>query len=254
MKMFVCIFFLLVGCAPVWGQANSLADSPEEGCRLKLEKIIAEIDARRKKYEFNAQEYTQGFFCSECGRTKSEIEERAHINFNQHILDGAAKNRHALIATQKMYDDLYTEYLDDFKKIKKVYDNKYYDCGGDGATVPLRIITNDQLTLYLKKINGYVNVYKTELDVLRIEYNFYYSWTLTINIRWWEVHQSESISITQTRYNSHAGISSNAIERTENLFNNYLQQLADKQRAVFPGTGTQPSWPHREVSVLSSVK
>lgn len=250
MKIVWSIVIFLAGCLQALAQTTVLADNPDDGCKIKFEKIKVKIDDRRRKYEFNVQEYKDGLFCSECRRTKSEIEERVNISFAQHIKDGAAHNRHA-IATRQMYDDLYTEYMTDFNRFKEEYDDKYNDCGGDAAQIPLQTITNQQLQLYTSKLSGDTSFYNSEVEVFRIDYNFYYAWAIRISIVKWQIISGfETIQVAKKSYRRGMNSTSNSITQAGNMLNNYLNTLADKQQAGFLNIGLQsPVWPLKGVLV-----
>ncbi len=229
MKTILGILFFLVSNLSAWAQTTVLADNSDDGCRIKFEKIKAKIDARRKKYEFNVQEYREGLFCSECRRTKSEIEERAHLNFYEHIKEGADRNRHTLIATQAIYDHLFTEYLSDYNNLKEEYDNQYADCGGDGNSAMLPTVTGQQLQIYTTQLNGNVNTYNTGADLVRTDY-FYYSWIMKITITRWQITHIETARISSNTYQANSYNTGNAITKAGNLLNDYLLRLAEKQR------------------------
>lgn len=242
MKVIVVIIVFLAGCIPAAAQTiTSLADNPDDGCRIKLEKIRSEIEARHKKYEFNAREYSEGLFCSECGRTKSEIEERAHISFEQHIRDGVTHNRRALIATQKMYDDLYVEYLADFNELKKEYDNKYYDCGGDNASTVLPTITDEQFRLFKVELGGVEgSVYGTQLWPVRTQGSYYDAWLILriTTITWRTTTNGFTRIITSGYQQSRNERSENAIFKAGDILNEYLKKSGIGQPVVLPGTET----------------
>lgn len=240
MKTILGIIFFLANY-PALAQTTVLADVADDGCKIKVERIKVKIEDRRKKYEFNVQEYRKGLFCSECGRTKSEIEERAHLNFNEHIKEGAAHNRHTLIATQEIYDHLYVEYFTDFNNLKEEYDNEYADCGGDLSSANLQIITDQQLQFYTKKLNGDASLYNAEFGLLRIDYYFYYAWTIRINIIKWQTIRIHTIQFTKNSCRAGGTDTGNAISQAGNMLNDYLKTLADKQRTFFPGADPQPS-------------
>lgn len=250
MKIVWSIVILLAGCLQALAQTTVLADNTDDGCKIKFERIKVKIDDRRRKYEFNVQEYKDGLFCNECGRTKSEIEERVNISFAQHIKDGAAHNRHA-IATRQMYNDLYTEYMTDFNRFKDEYDDKYNDCGGDASQIPLQTITSQQLQLYTRKLGGDTSFYNSEVEGFRIDYNFYYAWAIRISIiKWQTISGFETIQVAKKSYRTGIDNTSNSIIEAGNILNNYLNTLADKKQAVFWGIGLQPpSWPLKGVLV-----
>jgi hypothetical protein len=236
MKVIIGIVFIISGYLQVSAQTVTvLADNLGDGCRIKLEKIISGIEARRKKYEFNVQEYRDGLFCSECGRTKSEIEERVRISFSQHIQDGAAHNRRALVASRELYNNLFTEYLTDFNRLKTEYDEQYNDCGGDGASSPLQIITNQQLQFYKTKLSGYIDVDGFAGSEPGKEYDFYYAWMLKIRITSWRTFRFRAVEIEKVNTQ---GVD-NAIERAGSLFNNYVQSLTEKHPLVFRSVNVQ---------------
>ncbi|WP_184546009.1 hypothetical protein [Mucilaginibacter sp. FT3.2] len=244
MKTIMSIVFFLAGYFPVWAQITVLTDNADDGCKIKFEKIKLKIEARRKKYEFNVQEYKDGLFCSECGRTKSEIEERAHLNFEQHIRDGAAHNRHALVATRELYDNLYSEYLIDFNDLKKEYDDKYNDCGGDGSSSMLQAISDQQFQLYTIKLGEDTWPYNQLFGMQRIEYNFYYAWVMRISIIRWQTVGFK------TTYKVRSDNASDAISQAGNMLNNCIQTLVDKQHAIFLEAGTRFSLAPGEVFTI----
>ncbi len=201
-----------------------LADNPDDGCRIKLQKLKTNIDVRRKKYEFNVQEYKEGLFCSECGRTKSEIEDRVRISFNQHIKDGAAHHRLALVASRELYNTLYTEYLTDFNQLKSLYDEQYNNCGGDGASAALQTISDGQWQLYKTKLSAYLDVDSVDWSKTREKYDFYYAWTLKIKITTWRTYRFSALEFEKNNVNVRRNETGNAIEQAGNMFNNFLQQ------------------------------
>ncbi|WP_439699097.1 hypothetical protein ACFGVS_14035 [Mucilaginibacter sp. AW1-7] len=246
MKTILGIIIFLVSYRYVSAQTSVLADNPDDGCKIKFEKIKSKIDARRKRYEFNVQEYKDGLFCSECGRTKSEIEERAHLSFSQHIRDGATHNRRALVATKQLYHDLYNDYLIDFNDLKKEYEDKYNDCGGDNSSLVLQTITDQQFQLYTLELGGDTNQYNTQWELLRINYTFYYSWFMRISITRWQSTRVQTIWLTDNHYQADGR--ENAIIKAGNLLNNYLQTLTGQtlkreQSSAFIGLDSQPTWP-----------
>ncbi|WDF79272.1 hypothetical protein PQ469_04560 [Mucilaginibacter sp. KACC 22773] len=236
MKTILGIIIILASYRPVPAQTSVLADNADDGCKIKFEKIKSKIDARRKKYEFNVQEYKDGLFCSECGRTKSEIEERAHLSFSQHIRDGATHNRRALIATHELYHDLYIEYIIDFNDLKKEYDDKYNDCGGDNSSLALQTIPDQQFQLYTLELSGDI-IRHDQLELTWTDYNFYYAWVMQISIMRWETVTIKTTSFAGSNYKVKYNNGGNAISQAGNILNNYMQTLADKQRAIFLGPG-----------------
>jgi hypothetical protein len=241
MKTILGIIIFLVSYRSASAQTSVLADNADDGCKVKFEKIKSKIDARRKKYEFNVQEYKDGMFCSECGRTKSEIEERAHLSFSQHIRDGATRNRRALIATHELYHDLYIEYIIDFNDLKKEYEDKYNDCGGDNSSLALQTITDQQFQLYTVELNGDTNQYNTQWELLRINYSFYYSWFMSISITRWQNTRVQVIRLTDNRYQTDGR--ENAVIKAGNMLHNYMQTLAGNKSDFFMETDAQPTWP-----------
>jgi len=241
MKTILGIIIFLVSYRSASAQTSVLADNADDGCKIKFEKIKSKIDARRKKYEFNVQEYKDGLFCSECSRTKSEIEERAHLSFSQHIRDGATRNRRALIATHELYHDLYIEYIIDFNDLKKEYDDKYNDCGGDNSSLALQTITDKQFQLYTLELSGDVNRYNAQPELIRIDYNFYYAWFMRISITRWQSVSIKTIRFTGDHYQTREA--ENAVAKAGDLLKNYLQTLAEKQSPLFIGMDSQPVWP-----------
>jgi hypothetical protein len=254
MKTILGIIIFLASYCSASAQTSVLADNADDGCKIKFEKIKSKIDARRKKYEFNVQEYKDGLFCSECGRTKSEIEERAHLSFSQHIRDGATHNRRALIATKQLYHDLYNDYLIDFNDLKKEYDDKYNDCGGDNSSLALQTITDQQFQLYALELNGNIVQYNTQSELMWIDYNFYYAWVMRIDIIRW---QTVTIRTTSFAWNNHklkSGNAGDAISQAGNMLNNYIQTLVDKQRAIFLGQGAGFSLTQGNVFAIKQEK
>ncbi|QEC75701.1 hypothetical protein [Mucilaginibacter ginsenosidivorax] len=241
MKTILGIIIFLASYRSVSAQTSVLADNADDGCKIKFEKIKSKIEARRKKYEFNVQEYKDGLFCSECGRTKSEIEERAHLSFSQHIRDGATRNRRALIASHELYHDLYIEYIIDFNDLKKEYDDKYNDCGGDNSLLALQTITDKQFQLYTLELNGDTNQYNKQWELLQINYSVYYSWFMSINITRWQSARGQTIRLTDNRYRTRDP--ENSIIKAGNLLNSYLQTLAEGQSSAFMGLDLKPTWP-----------
>jgi hypothetical protein len=230
MKTILGIVFFLASYLPVFAQVTVLADNPDDGCRIKFEKIKLKIADRRKKYEFNVHEYRIGLFCSECRRTKSEIEERAHLNFEEHIKQGAAHNRRALVASPEIYDRLYTEYLTDFNHLKEEYDDQYNDCGGDGSSVILQTLTIQQLQAYTGKLNGYTDTGYTYWDVTTIStsYDFYYAWIMRVSIIKWQTIRITERSYSSTKFNN----TGNVISRAGNEIKDYVQKLTGKTGGI----------------------
>lgn len=241
MRMILSIIILLVNCRAISAQTTVLADHNDEGCKIKFEKVKSKIEALRKKYEFNVQEYKDGLFCSECGRTKSEIEERAHLNFEQHIRDGATRNRHALVASRQLYDNLYGEYLIDFNDLKKEYDDRYNDCGGDNSSAVLQTITDQQFELYKTELETATQTYNTQPMMLSVDYYFYYAWVIRISIARWQTVKIETTLFEKHSY-SKSGNTGNSISQAGKLFDNYTRTLADKQRIIFLNSRASPLW------------
>jgi hypothetical protein len=235
MKTILGIIFFLASYLPVFAQVTVLADNPDDGCRIKFEKIKQKIADRRKKYEFNVHEYRIGLFCSECWRTKSEIEGRARLNFEEHIKQGATHNRRALVAAPEIYDRLYTEYLTDFNHLKEEYDDQYNDCGGDGSSVILQTITDQQLQDYTGKLNGYVSTSNAYWDVTTVftAYDFYYAWIMRNSIVKWQTIRITESSYYSTRFNN----TGNAISGAGNEIKSYIQRLSTITAGGFPKPG-----------------
>ncbi|GAA3992414.1 hypothetical protein [Mucilaginibacter dorajii] len=236
MKIIAGIVIFMFACFRLSAQTVTvLADNPDDGCRIKLEKIRSGMEARRKKYEFNVQEYREGLFCSECGRTKSEIEERARMSFSQHIQDGSAHNRRALVASRELYNKLYTEYITDFNRLKAGYDEQYNDCGGDAASLALQIITDQQLLLYKTELGGYIDMDRFTWREPGKEYDFYYAWMLKIRVTTWRTFSFRAVG--DEKINTR-GVD-NDIERAGSLLNNYVQSLTEKHPMVFRSGNAQ---------------
>jgi hypothetical protein len=236
MKVIAGIIFFMLGYFRVSAQrVTVLADNPDDGCRIKLEKIRSGMEARRKKYEFNVQEYREGLFCSECGRTKSEIEDRTRISFSQHIQDGSAHNRRAIVASRELYNNLYTEYLTDFNRLKAGYDEQYNDCGGDAASSVLQIITDQQLQFYKTELGGYLDFDGFKWNEPGKEYDFYYAWMLSIRIITWQTFGFKVVAFEK----ANAREVDNAIERAGSLFKNYRQSLIEKHQLIFGNVNVQ---------------
>ena len=254
MKTILGIIIFLASYCSASAQTSVLADNADDGCKIKFEKIKSKIDARRKKYEFNVQEYKEGLFCSECGRTKSEIEERAHLSFSQHIRDGATHNRRALIATKQLYHDLYNDYLIDFNDLKKEYDDKYNDCGGDNSSVVLQTITDQQFQVYTLELSEDVIQYNTQSELIWIGYNFYYAWFMQINIIRWQTVTIKTTSFAGSSYKFKPSNAGDAISQAGNMLNNYIQTQVDKQRAIFLGQGSRFSLTQGNVFAIKQEK
>ena len=102
----------------------------------RAEEYSQKIDQRNADYERQKQELKAGLFCSDCKRTKTEIE-RAGTNFGQHIADGARGGRHVVPATQEDFDKAHAAYLRDYENLKRNVEQSqqsYNKCVDDANT------------------------------------------------------------------------------------------------------------------------
>src|SRR5579872_3766755 len=96
-------------------------------CQARSNNLNHLLDSLTENYKIDSKEYQQGLFCSDCKRSKRELESQG-INFYEHIQEGAAGGRHIVPATKEQMDKLYNDYYNNWQNAKKDFDNNRASC------------------------------------------------------------------------------------------------------------------------------
>lgn len=100
----------------------------QQDCQKQLSEISGKISARNREYEQEKKEYLAGEFCSDCKRTKSQIEKALRVSFGQHIQEGARSGRRIISATQEQMDQLHQRYMNDYNNLSSQFENTKKRC------------------------------------------------------------------------------------------------------------------------------
>lgn len=91
----------------------------------EADKINDEIRAHNAEYERIKSDLENGLFCSECKRSKTEIENQEPVSFEQHVVDVKGQVLHA---TKEMLDKAYAKYMDKYNRLKGRFDSAKTRC------------------------------------------------------------------------------------------------------------------------------
>ncbi|KUG09121.1 hypothetical protein [Solirubrum puertoriconensis] len=97
-----------------------------DDCNAERNKMVSELTNMRAEKETILREYRQGQFCSDCRRSKTEVERQDKISFGQHI--ASAKGRHIISATQEQLNAKEQELNDKIHQKEVDVDSKRLDC------------------------------------------------------------------------------------------------------------------------------
>jgi len=96
-------------------------------CQNKVREAQNKLSNLTEEYKRDAEEFRNGLFCSDCKRSKSQIEKAMKIAFSQHISDGGP-NRRVISATPAQMNELYQKYLSDFNRQKAAVEREKERC------------------------------------------------------------------------------------------------------------------------------
>jgi hypothetical protein len=96
-------------------------------CNAEQSKLRNELDALRAEEKTALQDFANGYFCSDCKRSRTEVE-KSGTNFNQHIQEGARSGRRVVQATQQQIAQKQSEYENKIHNLEVRVDSKRLDC------------------------------------------------------------------------------------------------------------------------------
>lgn len=153
--------------------ANSNAiKSQYNDCESRLNNLRHVIDSLNNNYNVDSKQYEQGLFCSDCHRSKRQIE-AAGLNFYEHIQAGAATGRHIVPATRQQMADLYNDYMNQYNSAKKDFDNNRASCDAlnnqynSARNQDYQALQNEQMKEQQAKIDAENEKRKEAQDKLR---------------------------------------------------------------------------------------
>ncbi|MGC4130156.1 MAG: hypothetical protein QM564_11510 [Bergeyella sp.] len=122
MKTVLFLAFFLI-CTKVFSQDYSVAWAEHRKCSHDLTEIDSKIKALNSEYEKIKKDLSGGYYCSQCKRSKTEIEKTE--NFEQHLKNVKGVR---VPATQQQFDDAHKAYMSKYNSLSSSYDNKKNNC------------------------------------------------------------------------------------------------------------------------------
>jgi hypothetical protein len=129
MRKITSVFFMLTAALFFSGVCKAQNDYQQryDNCNLDRSKLLNKLNALKAEEQNALDDIRNGLFCSDCKRSKTEIE-KSGTNFNQHIQEGAKGGRRVVAATQQQIADKTKEYNDKIHNLEVDVDSKRLDC------------------------------------------------------------------------------------------------------------------------------
>lgn len=124
MKKLLIILLTLTPCLVTYAQD---AGSTYNKCQQEAGAAYNKIGELDQEYEKIKGDLKAGLFCSDCNRSKTEIE-KSGIGFYSHIAAGAKGGRRILQATQQQFQNAATNYQNKRSSLVNDYDRKKANC------------------------------------------------------------------------------------------------------------------------------
>lgn len=99
-----------------------------DDCNAEKEALTQKMLALRQEKKTAIEEFRQGLFCSDCKRSKSEVEKQDRIDFQSHIAAGAKNGRKVVAATPEQIAKKEQEYNNKISQAENNVDGKRLDC------------------------------------------------------------------------------------------------------------------------------
>lgn len=99
-----------------------------DDCNAEKESLTQKLMAMRQDKKTSLEEYRQGLFCSDCKRSKTEVEKQDRTSFESHIAAGAKNGRRVIAATADQIAKKEAEYNNKISQLENSVDGKRLDC------------------------------------------------------------------------------------------------------------------------------
>ncbi|WP_199139630.1 hypothetical protein [Pedobacter sp. ASV12] len=99
-----------------------------DDCNAEKASLTQKLMAMRQDKKTSLEEFRQGLFCSDCKRSKTEVEKQDRIDFQSHIAAGAKSGRRVVAATAEQIAKKEQEYNNKISQLENSVDGKRLDC------------------------------------------------------------------------------------------------------------------------------